>query len=164
MSPRAACRLEALGFAEVYDYVSGKADWLARGLPREGDNAGEPRAVDLLVDDVVACALAEPIADIRERVAESRYGFAFVVSPNRVMLGRLRRAALEGDPHLVAEEVMEPGPSTIRADSQLEPLAERMRRRDLTALPVTTPEGELLGVVRRDDLEQAIASGQPRRS
>lgn len=72
------------------------------------------------------------------------------------MLARApRRAALEGDPTLTAEAVMEPGPSTIRADSALEPLAERMRRRDLTSLPVKTPEGELIGVVRRDDLERA---------
>jgi CBS domain-containing protein len=97
---------------------------------------------------------------VRERVAASRYGFAFVVSPRRVLLGRLRRAALEGDGDLTAEEVMEPGPSTIRPDSELRSLAERMRRRDLTCLPVTTPEGELLGVVRRDDLEAELASSR----
>jgi hypothetical protein len=56
MSPRAACRLEALGFSEVYDYVPGKVDWLARGLPREGEKAGETRAFELVVDDVVTCA------------------------------------------------------------------------------------------------------------
>jgi hypothetical protein len=39
MSPRAACRLAALGFAEVYDYVAGKVDWLARNLPVEGTDA-----------------------------------------------------------------------------------------------------------------------------
>ena len=48
MSPRAACRLETLGFSEVYDYVAGKADWLARGLPREGEKAGERRAFERL--------------------------------------------------------------------------------------------------------------------
>jgi Mg/Co/Ni transporter MgtE len=98
---------------------------------------------------------------VRERVAASRYGFAFVVSGGRVLLGRLRRAALEGDPTLTAEAVMERGPSTIRADKQLEPLAERMRRDDLTCLPITTPEGKPLGVVRRDDLEAELASRQP---
>src|SRR6266511_4403171 len=36
MSPRAAWRLESMGFAEVYDYVAGKADWGAAGLPLEG--------------------------------------------------------------------------------------------------------------------------------
>ena len=68
--------------------------------------------------------------------------------------------ALEGDGEQTAEAVMELGPSTIRADTELEPLAERMRTRDLTSLPVTTPEGELMGVVRRDDLEAELASRQ----
>jgi hypothetical protein len=40
MSPRAACRLEQLGFAKVYDYTTGKADWLAHGLETEGEHAG----------------------------------------------------------------------------------------------------------------------------
>jgi CBS domain-containing protein len=56
---------------------------------------------------------------------------------------------------------MEPGRPTIRADKQFEALAERMRKNELTCLPVTTPEGELLGVVRRDDLEAELASRQP---
>src|SRR5215469_14300483 len=36
MSPRAAWRLEATGFGSVYDYMAGKADWLAADLPFEG--------------------------------------------------------------------------------------------------------------------------------
>ena len=32
MSPRAAWRLEAFGYVEVYDYVAGKSDWMAAGL------------------------------------------------------------------------------------------------------------------------------------
>src|SRR3954454_18120280 len=157
MSPRAACRLEALGFSEVYDYLPGKADWLARGLPTEGEEAGAPRALGLVVDDVVTCGIDERVSEVRERVEASRYRFAFVVSDSRVLLGRLRRAALEGDGELAAEAVMEPGPSTIRPDKGLEPLAERMRKNDLTCLPVTTPEGELLGIVRREDVDAELA-------
>jgi Mg/Co/Ni transporter MgtE len=110
---------------------------------------------------VVNCALSDRVSGVRERVAVSRYGFAFVVSAERVLLGRLRRAALEGDPEKTADAAMEPGPSTIRPDSHLEPLAERMHTRNLTCLPVTTPDGVLLGIVRRDDLEAALASRQP---
>jgi CBS domain-containing protein len=161
MSPRAACRLDALGFSEVYDYMPGKADWLARGLPTEGEEAGAPRALGLVVDDVVTCGLDERVSEVRERVEASRYRFAFVVSNNRVVLGRLRRAAFEGDGEVTAGTVMEPGPSTIRPDTGLEPLAERMRKNELSCLPVTTPEGELLGLVRRDDLEAGLTSGQP---
>jgi Mg/Co/Ni transporter MgtE len=157
MSPRAACRLATLGFTDVYDYVAGKADWLARGLPREGEKATERRAVDLVVDDVATCGLTARVGEVSERVAASRYAFAFVVSPAGVLLGRLRRNALETGGDATAEELMEAGPSTIRADAALAPLAKRMRDRKLTSLPVTTPEGELFGVVRRDDIEAECA-------
>lgn len=36
MSPRAACLLDLYGFASVYDYTGGKADWMGFGLPVEG--------------------------------------------------------------------------------------------------------------------------------
>ena len=36
MSPRAAWRLESIGFTRVYDYVAGKADWGSFGLPLQG--------------------------------------------------------------------------------------------------------------------------------
>jgi hypothetical protein len=53
MSPRAACRLELLGFTQVHGYVAGKADWLATGLPTEGEQAQVPRAKDVLRRDAV---------------------------------------------------------------------------------------------------------------
>lgn len=36
MSPRAAARLEGIGFEQVYDYTAGKVDWGSFGLPLEG--------------------------------------------------------------------------------------------------------------------------------
>jgi CBS domain-containing protein len=152
MSPRAACRLDTLGFEHVYDYVTGKLDWLARGLPREGEKADEPRAVDFAGQDVVTCALHDPVGEVRERVGASPYGFALVVSADGVLLGRLRKAALERDPRASAETVMEPGPSTVRADTVPARLRERLERSNLRTAVVTDPDGRLLGVVRRDDL------------
>ena len=152
MSPRAACRLETLGFSRVYDYVPSKVDWLARGLPREGTKAAERRAIDAVRDDVVTARLHEPVGEVRARVAASDYGFAFVVAPGRTLLGRLRKAALEADPDALAEELMDAGPSTVRADTPLHELRERLEKRDLKTAVVTNPEGVLLGVVRRGDL------------
>jgi len=105
----------------------------------------------------VTCPLDASVGDVRGKVARSRYGFAFVLSSGGVLLGRLRRSALEQADDVASETVMEPGPSTIRADAALAPLLERMRSRNLTSLPVTTPEGRLLGVVRRADLETALS-------
>jgi CBS domain-containing protein len=152
MSPRAACRLETLGFTEVYDYVGGKADWLARALPTEGDGPRPRRAADVLRDDVVTAGLDERVAEVRQRVQASPYGFALVTGGGDVLLGRLRRAALEGDPAATAEQVMEPGPSTVRPDTEVAALARRLDERELTRAVVTDPDGVLLGIVRLADL------------
>jgi Mg/Co/Ni transporter MgtE len=154
MSPRAACRLEALGFTEVYDYVGGKADWLARALHTEGAGPRPDRVADLLRNDVATAEPQERIADVRPRVDASPYGFALVIGRGGVLLGRLRRAALDGDPMATAEDVMEPGPSTIRPDTEPAALARRLRDRELTTAVVTDPDGALLGIVRVADLDQ----------
>jgi Mg/Co/Ni transporter MgtE len=145
----------------VYDYAAGKADWRARGLPREGEKAGEPLAADFARDDVVTCRLKDRMGEVRERVRASPYGFAFVVSAGGLVLGRLRRAALEGDPGATAEQVMEPGPRTVRADTAPAELLQRLASQDLRTAVLTTPEGVLLGIVRRADLEGAgVAPGR----
>jgi Mg/Co/Ni transporter MgtE len=153
MSPRAACRLETLGFEHVYDYVAGKADWLAHGLDVEGSEAGRSTVGRLARTDAVTCSLDEQVGDVRARVEASPYRLALVVSETGVLLGRLRRATLEGDPQRTAAAAMESGPSTVRPDTAPTKLAERLRVRDLRTALVTTPEGILIGIVLRDDLE-----------
>ena len=150
MSPRAACRLETLGFRSVHDYVTGKADWLARSLPTEGEQAGVPRARDALRTDAVTCLLEDTMGDVRPRVERSPHGFALVVSSGGVVLGRLRKAAIEGNPTASAADVMEAGPWTVRPDTKLATLMQRLTDRGLTTAIVTTPDGVLLGVVRRE--------------
>jgi Mg/Co/Ni transporter MgtE len=152
MSPRAACRLEALGFKEVYDYMPSKVDWMARGLPMEGDDADKPVVGNILRDDVVTATLDERIGDVYERVESSPYGFSLVLTDRGILLGRLRKAGLQGDPEARAEDVMEPGPSTLRPDMTLDDVVERLRKRDLKTAVVTNPEGRLLGIVRRADM------------
>jgi hypothetical protein len=134
--------------------VAGKHDWLARGLPVEGEKADLPAARHVVRDDVVTCALGERVGDVHARVRESPYGFALVVSGDRCLLGRLRASALEKcDPESTAEAVMEPGPSTIRLDTELGPLVQRLHERDLRFAVATDPDGRLAGVVRRADAE-----------
>jgi CBS domain-containing protein len=152
MSPRAACRLDTLGFAEVYDYVPGKADWLGHGLPVEGEHADAPTVGRLARDDIVTCRLDEPVAEVAARVERSPYGFALVTTEGRILLGRLRASAMAEAHDEVAESVMEPGPSTVRPDMLAAELAQRLAKRNLRTAIVSTPEGRLLGVVRASDL------------
>ncbi|MBN9098170.1 MAG: CBS domain-containing protein [Pseudonocardia sp.] len=154
MSPRAACRLAALGFIPVFDYVPGKVDWLAHNLPVEGTAAGAPTIGARLRHDVATTFLAEPVAAVRARVAASRYEFALVLAADQAtLLGRLRPSVLENaDPDRQAGEVMEPGPSTLRPHEPAQAIAERLAQRHLGYAIVTDPEGRLLGTVHPSDL------------
>jgi hypothetical protein len=150
-----------MGFSDVYDYVAGKQDWLARGLPIEGEKAGFPTAGTVAKDDVVTCGLTERVGEVRERVIASPYRFALVVSAKRCVLGRLRASVLEHcDPGSTAEEMMEPGPSTVRFSIELGALVERLHARDFNFAVVTTPEGILVGIVRRSEAERHLSAGQ----
>jgi|SRR5919109_4319088 CBS domain-containing protein len=152
MSPRAAWRLEALGFEHVYDYAAGKVDWLAHGLPREGSNAVVPFAGELIDPDPVICRPRDRLDALRAALERSRHGFLLVVNDHRILVGRVRRSALEhADPDVTGEELMEPGPTTIRPNTPARELVERLGRRKLATAIVTDPEGRLLGVFARAD-------------
>lgn len=144
-------RLEAFGFEEVYEYAAGKLDWLARGLPREGEQAGLTTAGDLARDDAATCGLEDDAQSVHERIAASPYGFCLVLGPGQVVLGRVRRSALEEAGAGTAADLMEPGPSTVRAHLPAAELAESLRERGLKSALVTDPEGRLLGVFRAAD-------------
>jgi len=133
--------------------VPSKVDWLARGLPMEGKKADKSEVGNILRQDVVTTSLHARMVDVQERVGSSPYGFALVVTEGGTLLGRLRKATLEGDPEALAEDVMEPGPSTLRPDMTLDDVIERLRKRDLKTGVVTDPEGRLLGLVRRADMK-----------
>jgi CBS domain-containing protein len=143
---------------DVYDYAAGKVDWMAHGLPIEGTAAEAPTAGSLARDDVVACGLEDRAEEVALRIDASPYGFALALSTGRVVLGRVRRSRVrDDDPAARVEEVLEPGPSTIRPHLTVQELGERLARRDVRTLIVTDPEGKLLGVVRRSDVQDHVA-------
>jgi CBS domain-containing protein len=129
-----------------------KVDWMARGLPMEGEEAAKPIVGHVLRKDVVTAAPGERVREVRKRVESSAYGFALVVSVGGTLLGRLRRGTLQDAPEGRAEEAMEPGPSTLRPHSALDHVVERLRGRNLKTAVVTDPEGRLLGIARLDDM------------
>ena len=157
MSPRAAARLETLGFAKVYDYVNGKADWLAAALPTEGRSAGRSTAGGTLRHDDIVAHNGERLGDVAARVQSDGRGAVIVINDRHVVLGRARGRALDGDPESMIEDVMRPGPSTIRPDTPLETVVESLRAGNATSTLVTDPDGRLIGTVFLDDAERKLA-------
>jgi CBS domain-containing protein len=138
----------------VYDYTAGKLDWLAAGLPTEGEAAGRPTAATVARRDVPTCHLEESLRHVRERVRAAGWDACVVVNEERIVMGLLRVEQLGRDEDLTAESAMRPGPSTFRPNVAIAEMAELMAKRDLPNAPVTTSAGELIGLLVREDAER----------
>ncbi len=155
MSPRAAWRLESLGFKEVFDYTVGKLDWLAAGLPTEGTNANKPRAGSVSRRDVPTCGLDERLGAVRERAHSQAWDAAVVVNAERVVFGLLREKELAGDGDRLISEAMRPGPSTFRPYVLANEMAKTMVDHKLESSPITTSDGKLVGLLLQKDVVEA---------
>jgi len=137
----------------VYDYRAGIQDWMGAGLPTEGTNTQIPRLVDVVRRDVPTCSLGERLGDVRDRVTAAGWDACVVVSPEQVVLGLLRAGELQADPEMLVDRVMRPGPSTYRPFVSVAEMRRIMSDRDMASSPVTTSDGRLVGLVRRQDVD-----------
>src|SRR6266446_8102210 len=158
MSPRAASRLETLGFLRVYDYAAGKADWGSYGLPLDGHADSSTRVSAIAATDVPTCRLDELVADVTARLRDD-WDICVVTNDADIVLGLLGRSSLRSNEKTRVEAAMTPGPSTIRPSARLDAITKRMRDQNLSRIIVTRSDGVLFGVVRAEDMEPSSASG-----
>lgn len=161
MSPRAAWQLEAIGFTDVYDYVNGKVEWMLGGQPTEGTGphfamAGEAATRERLH----TCVLHSTVRESAHAMEQSGDTFCLVLNDQEVVLGRLRQKHRDAASDDLVEQVMETGPTTVRPDEPAKELLERMERRDVPAVVVTTAKGVLVGVARRTELRRLVRESQ----
>jgi Mg/Co/Ni transporter MgtE len=135
---------------------------MAMGMPIEGSAATVPRAGDVARKDVPTCGPKELVGEIRARVRAAGWDACVVVNEERVVLGLFRTRELErADALASVEEAMRPGPSTFRPFVAIEEMGRYMVQHDLPTAPITTSDGRLIGVLRREDaLRMAKASEQ----
>lgn len=151
MSPRAACRLTQLGFAPVYDYTLGKVDWIAAGLPTVRAGQPTPRVLDAVRRDVPTCAPGAPAGAALQQALAQGCDRCVVVAAAGIVVGILRAGRISPSEQIPAAEVMQPGPTTVRAHEDLAATRQRMNQRHVAQLLVTTPDGSLIGVVEAAD-------------
>src|SRR6516162_7999408 len=108
MSPRAAWRLEQLGFEQAYDYTAGKIDWIAAGWPTEGPGPAEPRVLAEIDRNVPTCRLDEEVDAARRRLGPATT-WCVVVNDRGVVAGRLEHLdTAEPEDSRPASQVMRP--------------------------------------------------------
>ena len=120
----------------------------------EGERPDAPIAGRVLRDDVARCRATDRIADVRDSIERSPYPFALVTSDDGTLLGRAPASALDRASERPVWEVAEPGPKTFRPHVSAESVSEVLEEKGLRWAIVTTPEGCVLGVASREDLER----------
>ncbi len=147
MSQRAAWQLERYGFADVYDFVYGKAHWLASGRTTVRSSPVE-RVLDQLSTEVATADPAETVETALHRLDAFGHDIVIVLGQDRVVLGSVRASVLtEAAADSSVEEVMTIGPTTIRPHEQLDAVRRRMSERGVRSLIVTKTTGELIGLL-----------------
>jgi CBS domain-containing protein len=74
-----------------------------------------------------------------------------VIAGRRTVVGMLRADRISASEQAPAVEVMQPGPTTVRAHEDLDATRQRMNEHHVAHLLVTTPDGTLIGVVDAAD-------------
>jgi len=153
MSPRAAWRLETLGFKDVYDYVDGKKDWFESGLPLEGEVATATWLGQRARREVPVGRMADTIGELAARARSAGWDQAVITNEAGTVLGWLDSESLSAAPTSRAEDAMLEGPVTFRPSKTLEETAAWMDENRINSVLVTSPDGVLIGVARRADLD-----------
>jgi rhodanese-related sulfurtransferase len=149
LSARAAALLEAYGFDDVADYRGSKTEWFGLGHPLAGDVGPELRAEGVL-REAATVPTGATVGDLPD--VEDGDDPVCVVDGDGVVLGTVRAPAvgLPADTSLL--EVLHPAPPSVRPSIPLDELATSMDEDGQVRVLVTTLDGRLLGLVRREDL------------
>ena len=105
-------------------------------------------------DDAARCRPTDRVSDVRELIERSPYPFALVTSEDGTLLGRAPASALDPASDRPVWDVAEPGPKTFRPHASTENVSGVLAEKDLRWAIITTPEGRLLGVASREDLDR----------
>ncbi len=155
----------------VHDLSAATAEAILSELPSE--EATQVRELSKYEDDVAGglmvteflsyseqATVADVVDDLRQNVEEYRHyeiQYAYVTSSENQLRGVLRlRDLLLARPQQPIHELMILHPMNVTDTTELEQLRDFFDSHPYFAVPVTSPQQKLLGVVRRSDVEEAL--------
>jgi predicted transcriptional regulator len=98
--------------------------------------------------------LQDRVGDARARARSAGWDVCVVVNDQQVVLGLLRKAALDSDPQTPVTTIMEAGSTSYRPSKALDAIAEYMRKNERDDVLITTPDGQLIGILYRRDAKR----------
>jgi Mg/Co/Ni transporter MgtE len=135
--------------------VGGKSEWRELGLPMEGAGPFRYVAGQVLKPVTATCGPEATAGDIRDLLRSSPV--CVVVNEQGVVQGRVRLKDLPAEDDARAADFMQLGPATVQRREELRGLVQRMQDKGVATILITTPKGELLGMLDRADAERFLA-------
>src|SRR2546428_10661941 len=114
MSPRAAWRLEALGFEHVYDFVGGKAEWRERDLATEGNGPFQLVAGQALRPPTATCRPTTLAGQVRTELPAGPDSIGAGTNGAGIRVGRVRWEDLPAHADVVVDDFILRGPAARR--------------------------------------------------
>ena len=137
---------------------NGKIEWISHGLPLEGTGPHFAVAGEIADRDaVLACRIGDRLVAVARTLDAVAHDYCVVLNDHDIVLGRIRKTNLGGPDETTIEHVMEPGPTTVRASEPAKDLLERMRKKKVPAVIVTTNKGRLMGTVTQEPLVRLLS-------
>lgn len=125
----------------------------------------ETSAGGLMTTDYISVSpelsLTEAIEEVRKLSDAETINTLFVTGPGDILLGTLPlKSILLAPPTARVSEVMVTHYKSVPPDLDQEDVARKLAKYDLTALPVVSDAGELLGVITADDILDVLTDEQ----
>ena len=139
----------------MFDLVGGKSEWREVGLPMQGTGPFRYVAGQVLTPATATCLPDALSGDIRAKLRSDPV--CVVVNEQGIVVGRVRPKDLPAEDDARVAHFMRLGPATVQRREELGGLVQRMRDAGVTTIIVTTPKGELVGIVDRSDAERLLA-------
>jgi CBS-domain-containing membrane protein len=135
---------------QLYDYVAGKADWLAADLPYEGT----ARLAGMFTRRVAATVgEPAPVAEALRLLNGQGFGPVLALNQAEVVMGAAYRHDLESAAaDAEVRTVMRFGVSSVRPSEDAAALTPRMAQAQVTRTVVMRSDGTLIGLFFADDM------------
>jgi CBS domain-containing protein len=130
--------------------MPGKVDWLAYGLPVEGEQAEFSTLMTQMEADVPTCQLSDSLAEAKRRAEKVGSNLCPVVNQQGIVLGLIREEMWKNALDVPAEKVMELGPVTFRPSYPADDAREFLSKQEWDSALVTSSDGKLMGIFRRN--------------
>lgn len=82
--------------------------------------------------------VGDRVGDASKALESVPHDYCVVLNDQDIVVGRMRKKEVQGRSDALVELVMEPGPSTVRPKEPAGALLERMKKRNVPAVIVTT--------------------------